>query len=131
MLRFKPDFCLFRRPNIPMLIVEVAFTQRREDAIQKTQLRMANMERLITAITIDVIEKPPYQGPSKPSELDDYISEEDWDAMAQASPFGPIRRSVDNLSWIGSILCTIDIIITNDPEGLGVQRVVRGACDSV
>ena len=112
-----------------MLIVEVAFSQKREDAIQKTRLRMTNMDRLVAAIIIDVIETPPYQGPSKPSELHDYISEEDWDAMAQASPFGPIRRSVDNLSWIGSIMCTIDVIIKNDPDGLGVQRVVRGACE--
>jgi hypothetical protein len=126
---FIADFSIYKKPNIPMLIVEVAFTQTREKAMEKIRWRLANIDELVAAIVINLVETPPYRGPTRSSVPKDYISEADWDAVAQAAPYGPIV--FDGLAWIGSIVCSIDVIIKCDPNSLEVRQVVRSVHDSM
>ena len=91
---------------------------------------MANMEKLVAVIILDLVETP-YHGPTRPSIPEDYISNEDRDVKAQNSPCGPSTHSCDNLSWIGSIKCTINVIIKNDINHLRVEQVVQSTYNGV
>jgi hypothetical protein len=121
---FVPDFCIFDNENLTYLIIEVAFTQTRTEILDKIQRRMKNMEQVVGAIVIDLVETPTYKSPKRPSRPDDFIPVEEWKTITEALPYGPITRRIDNLTWIGSINCTIDVIIKNDDANLGVQQVV-------
>jgi hypothetical protein len=122
--RFIADYTIYNDDLQTYLIVEVAFSQVRENAIRLIQQRMKESETLVGAIVIDLIESPLYRSPNRPPTSDDHINLDKWHSIVQqSSPYGPIHRTVDRRMWIGSIGCTIDIIFNQD-EDLNVEQVV-------
>jgi len=122
--RFIADYTIYDDDLQIYLIVEVAFSQSRDKAIQLIRERMKEKETIVGAIVIDLIESPSYHSPNRQPTSEDYTDLDEWHSIVQQSPpYGPIHRKVDQQMWIGSIRCTIDILF-NQEEGLDVKKAI-------
>jgi hypothetical protein len=118
---FIPDVTIYNNHAETLVLVEVAHTQSRNNALTKIEERMASNPSLLGAILLNVNESPAYGRPPTPTP-NDYIDTDSWDVAVGSAPvFGPIRCG--GRRWVGSITCSVDIRVNtelNNREGHAV-----------
>jgi hypothetical protein len=65
--KFVADYTIYNDKLHSFFVVEVAFSQTREEIIDKLQRRMTLTESLVGAVVVDLIETPAYVSPARPS----------------------------------------------------------------
>jgi hypothetical protein len=122
---FIPDLTIYNNHAETLILVEVAYTQSRNNALAKIAERMASNPSLLGAILLNVNESPVYGRPPTPTP-NDYIDTNSWDVAVGSAPiFGPIRCG--GRRWVGSITCSVDVRVNtdlNNREGHAVRILI-------
>jgi hypothetical protein len=99
--------------NKTLGFLEVARSQSRKNALDKSRKRLASNPDLLGACVISINENPPYKEPDLNCTDHDIFSEALWRQAVRRSPgFGPIEYG--DVCWIGSISCSIDILLRGE-----------------